>query len=300
MRIVPVAFDSFGTRSMSTFVETKDCKIMIDPGVSLAPLRYKLEPHPIEFQRMDEHWNEIKKFANKADVLIVTHYHYDHHDPNEPEVYKDKITFLKHPTEKINLSQKGRAAYFLEQIKGLPKKLEYSDGKEFSFGNTKIKFSQPVYHGTNPRLGFVVEVLVDDGNYKFIHTSDIEGPSIKDQADFILQNKPNLVILDGPLGYMLGYRYSYTSLNISVENMVKIIQSCPLEALVVDHHFLRDLKWKERIAKVFEAANKKKVKVLTAAEFANKPIEMLEAHRKELYQEYPEMEMPKTRKIVEE
>ncbi len=35
MKITPLAFDSFGTRSMSTFVETKDVKILIDPGVAL-------------------------------------------------------------------------------------------------------------------------------------------------------------------------------------------------------------------------------------------------------------------------
>jgi predicted metallo-beta-lactamase superfamily hydrolase len=30
-RIVPLAFDSFGVRSMATFVETDDLKILIDP-----------------------------------------------------------------------------------------------------------------------------------------------------------------------------------------------------------------------------------------------------------------------------
>jgi predicted metallo-beta-lactamase superfamily hydrolase len=44
-RIVPLAFDSFGVRSMSTFVETDDLRILIDPGVALAPIRYGLEPH---------------------------------------------------------------------------------------------------------------------------------------------------------------------------------------------------------------------------------------------------------------
>ena len=45
-RIVPLAFDSFGVRSMATFVETDDLKVLIDPGVALAPVRYGLEPHP--------------------------------------------------------------------------------------------------------------------------------------------------------------------------------------------------------------------------------------------------------------
>jgi predicted metallo-beta-lactamase superfamily hydrolase len=285
LKIKPLAFDSFGTRSMSTFVETEDLKIIIDPGVALAPTRYSYPPHPLEVDRENEHWMEIVKHAKQSNVLIVTHYHYDHHDPNEEiTIYDGKTVFIKHPTEKINFSQTNRARFFLSQIKGLPKQLEYSDGREFQFGNTKIKFSKPVFHGTNPRLGYVTEVLIDDG-YRFIHTSDVEGPSVEDQVNFILQNKPNLVILDGPLSYMLGFRYSYESLNLSIENMLKIIDSCPLDSLIVDHHLLRDLEWKDRIRRVLEAGDKSGVKVQTAAEYAGKPVEMLEAHRKELYQE---------------
>lgn len=287
MKITPLAFDSFGTRSMSTFVETKDANILIDPGVSLAPRRFGYPPHPIEQRRMEEHWKEIVKRAKRSDVLILTHYHYDHYNPSDKlEIYKDKTVLIKHPMEKINLSQRKRASDFLKQVRDLPKRLEYSDGREFRFGRTKIKFSQPVFHGTNPKLGYVTEVFVDDGGYRFIHTSDVEGPSLEDQTNFVLQNKPNLVILDGPLSYMLGFRYSRASLNSSVENMIKIIHNCPLDSLMVDHHFLRDMRWKERIVRVFEEARKKGIKVQTAAEFAGKPIEMLEARRKELYQKF--------------
>ena len=81
-RIVPIAFDSFGVRSMATFVETDDLRILIDPGVALAPIRYGLEPHLLEWQRHDESWEEVKQYAENADVLIVTHDHYDHHDPD--------------------------------------------------------------------------------------------------------------------------------------------------------------------------------------------------------------------------
>jgi predicted metallo-beta-lactamase superfamily hydrolase len=288
-----------GVRSMCTQVITKDVSILIDPSVSLAPIRFGYPPHPIELKRMDDNWNEILNLSKGIDIIILTHYHFDHFSWDQPKQFKDKVLLIKHPTEKINFSQKGRASYFLEQIKNLPKKLEYADGKEFEFGKTKIKFSQPVFHGTNQRLGFVIEVLIEEKNYKFIHTSDVEGPSQEDQTEFILKNKPNLVILDGPLSYMI-YRFGVKALEDSVKNMIKIVENCPLEALVVDHHFLRDLKWKEKIAKVFEVANKKKIKILTAAEFAGKEVEMLEARRKELYQKYPEMKVEIKKKIMEE
>jgi hypothetical protein len=285
-KIIPLAFDSFGVRSMATFVETSDLKILIDPGVSLAPLRYGLEPHPLELKRLDETWEIIKKYAEHSDVLIVTHYHYDHHDPNHPELYKNKTVFVKHPTENINKSQRGRAALFLEAIKGLPRKIEISDGKIFQLGKTRITFSKAVCHGTNPRLGYVTEVSIKSNSEKFLHTSDVEGPSLDDQIQFILQEKPDVLFVDGPMTYMLGYRYSYKSLEISNENLVKAVKEADLQTLVLDHHFLRDLKYKMRIKRVYDAAKESNVEVLTAAEFCGRKIEMLEALRKELYAKY--------------
>jgi len=285
-KIIPLAFDSFGVRSMATFVETSDLKILIDPGVSLAPLRYGLEPHPLELKRLDETWKNIKKYVKHSDVLIVTHYHYDHHDPNHPELYKNKTVFVKHPTENINKSQRDRASFFLEAIKGLPRKIEISDGKIFQLGKTRIAFSKAVCHGTNPRLGYVTEVSIKSNSEKFLHTSDVEGPSLDDQIQFILEEKPDVLFVDGPMTYMLGYRYSYKSLEISNENLVKAVKEADLQTLVLDHHFLRDLNYKMRIKPVYDAAKEYNVKVLTAAEFCGRKIEMLEALRKELYAKY--------------
>ncbi|MEW6329676.1 MAG: MBL fold metallo-hydrolase, partial [Candidatus Micrarchaeota archaeon] len=80
MKITPLAFDSLGTRSMCTFIETKDVNILIDPGVALAPSRYGLPPHSLELERLAEHWRTIKEHARSADIMIITHYHYDHHN----------------------------------------------------------------------------------------------------------------------------------------------------------------------------------------------------------------------------
>ena len=51
MRIVPLAADSLGARSMATFVETRDVSVLVDPSVRLAPVRYDLPPHPLEEDR---------------------------------------------------------------------------------------------------------------------------------------------------------------------------------------------------------------------------------------------------------
>lgn len=296
MKVIPIAADSLGTRSMATFVETGDCNICIDPAVSLGPRRYGLPPHPLEYKKRDEHWESIKKYAQKSDVLILTHYHYDHHDPEFPEMYRDKTIFIKHPTENINRSQKGRAELFLKRIDGMPGKLEYADGREFSFGNTSLRFSDAVFHGTGNRLGYVVETCIREGDESFVFTSDVEGPNTKEQTDFIIKENPDVVYLDGPLSYMLGYRYSYESLAGAVENILSILKGTDVEKLVVDHHLLRDLNWKEKIARVFDAGKE----VLTAAEFLGVGNNQLEARRKELFKEYPVRESTLERWEVEE
>ncbi|MHA1409749.1 MAG: MBL fold metallo-hydrolase [Candidatus Odinarchaeia archaeon] len=285
LHIKPLAFESLGTRSMCTFIETSDVNILIDPGVALAPMRFGLPPHEIELEAKENQWKDIINYAKKADVLVITHYHFDHFNPFQNiEIYKDKTLLTKHPTENINFSQKKRAHFFLEQIKKLPKHIEFSDDKTFYFGDTKLVFSKAVYHGTNPKLGYVTELLIDDG-YRFVHTSDVEGPSIHEQFEFIYKANPNFIILDGPMLYMLGYRYSRENLHLSIKNIVKIIEDCPVTTLIIEHHALRTVKWRDMLEPVFQSASENNVKVLSAAEFIGKEDNLLEANRKELYRQ---------------
>ena len=179
----------------------------------------------------------------------------------------------------------------------MPKKLEVADGKKFRLGKTFINFSKAVCHGTNPRLGYVTEVSIKSNNDKFVHTSDVEGPALEEQINFILNEKPNVLFVDGPMTYMLGYRYSFRSLEISNKNLVKAIKEKNLNTLVLDHHLLRDLNYKLRIKPVYESAEKCGVKVLTAAEFCGRKIEMLEALRKELYAKYGETDVKDKKRI---
>lgn len=285
-KIVPLGFDSLGVRSMATYVETKDHKILIDPGVALAPLRYGLKPHPLEWRRMDETWNLIREYAVDCDVLIVTHYHYDHHDPCFPELYHDKTIFIKHPDANINQSQRERAAFFLEAIKGYPRAVKIADGKSFQMGETFLKFSEAVYHGTDSRLGYVVELSLESQGEKFLFTSDIEGSSVEAQAKFILEEKPDIIFADGPMTYMLGYRYSFRSLENSILNLKRVLRETEVHTMILDHHLLRDLNYEMRMKTIYQEAKVQGVAVATAAEFAGRKIEMLEALRRELYAKY--------------
>lgn len=283
MEVVPIAYDSMGVRSMATFVKTADVSILIDPGVSLAPKRYRLPPHRIEIERMNQKWEEIKKMMGEADVAVITHYHYDHHDPNEVGIFSGKKLLLKHPTEKINRSQRGRASFFLDQLKAVDVDIDYCDGKSYEFGNTIVELSNPVFHGADSRLGFVVEVYVDDGKSSFLFSSDVEGPNNEEQLAFMLEKSAEIVFIDGPMTYMLGYRFSQKSFERSIENLKKLIAETDVKTLVLDHHLTRDLRWREKMEEVFKAGEESGVKVESAAEFAGVEEELLEARRAELY-----------------
>jgi len=81
LEITPLGFESLGARSQATLVETKDVRVLIDPAVSLAPRRFGLPPHQLEVDALTEIAKRITEVAKDVDVIVVTHYHYDHHDP---------------------------------------------------------------------------------------------------------------------------------------------------------------------------------------------------------------------------
>ena len=284
MKFKIITTDSLGTRSMATYVETKDLKLFIDPGVALAPNRHGYPPHPIEVKEMEERWKEVVKLASKSNVIVVSHYHYDHHNPfKDLQIYDSKIVYLKHPTKNINHSQKERAKFFINEIKDRVKELNYADGNELKVGKTKIIFSEAVPHGINSRLGFVVETFIKEGDESFLHTSDVEGPALDEQVDFILENKPKTLFIDGPLSYIM-QRYGRKNLEKSVENLIEITKV--VKKTAIDHHFLRDIHWKEKVSKVYENLPKNHF-FGCGAELEGKPIRMLEANRTRLYKEFP-------------
>lgn len=278
-----LAYDSMGVRSMATLITTKDIRLMIDPGVALAPYRYGLPPHPIEIKRLNEMWSLIADNLIDCSHVIITHYHYDHHEPDVPELLAKKNLYVKHPTQNINFSQRRRAFTFLSRISGAGGTYEYADGREIKIGSTTIRISEPIPHGTNTKLGFVVMVSVCDNEQKLLFTSDVEGLSLESQLNVVLREKPDILIVDGPMTYMLGYKFSQMDLEKSIGNLIKVMRETPVKLVVLEHHLMRDIDYKQKIEPIFKEAEERNIKILCAAEFEGKPIEMLEAKRKELY-----------------
>jgi predicted metallo-beta-lactamase superfamily hydrolase len=281
MKILPVAFDSLGVRSMATYVETKDVRIFIDPGLSISPDRYSLPPHRIELDRHRELLESVKKWVLASDIVIITHYHYDHHNPDESTIYEKKDIFLKHPRELINFSQKERAESLLSMIEPCARSITIVDGKSFDFGNTRVVFSKPVFHGSSARLGYIVEVFIEDRD-TFVYTSDVQGPLNQDAVDFIVDKSARTVFVDGPATYLLGSHYKKHDIHQAIDNLGKIIKQTQVKTLVIDHHLLRDINWHSYIEGL--ETIRSDVKVCSAAGYCGKEEDLLEAKRNELYQ----------------
>lgn len=264
-----------GVRSMATLVETKDARIVIDPDAALGPKRYGLPPHEKELKALVKAKELTHKEAAKSDILILSHYHFDHFDIGG-EWFKGKTLYLKSIKENINKSQTERGTAFREAVERLAYAIVDADGKEFKHGKTKIKFSPAAPHGPpGIRLGFVLMTLIDDG-FKFIHASDVQGPVSNESTDWIIDQKPDLVYMDGPPILFLGWKFSYKNLEQSKENFQRILDETKAK-VICDHHLLRSLDYNEKFP-FFDNE-----RVMTAAEFLGKDNLMLEAHRKELW-----------------
>lgn len=287
MKIIPIAFESLGVRSQATLVETDDVRILIDPAVSLAPRRYGLPPHQLEVDKLTELAKKIVEISKDVDIIVISHYHYDHHDPGfviPTDIYKNKIVFIKDPQNNINNSQKfRRAPRFLKSIKDKPKNIEIADGKEFKFGSTKIFFSNAVPHGADERLGYVIQVAINDGKDTVLFTSDIEGAPKDQHIEFTEKIKPNFLIIDGPLSYLLGRALSEEELDKAIKNMEHMIKQ-GLQYAIIDHHVLRDINYENVLKPVKEIAESVGCKILSAAEYLGLENNLLEAHRRELFQ----------------
>ncbi|BAB67433.1 MBL fold metallo-hydrolase [Sulfurisphaera tokodaii] len=286
MKVTPLAFESLGVRSQATLVETKDVRILIDPAVSLAPRRYGLPPHQLEVDKLTELAKKIYEISKDVDIIVITHYHYDHHDPGYVipiEIYSNKMVFIKDPTNNINNSQKyRRAPKFLRALKDIPNKIEVADGKEFIFGSTKLIFSKAVPHGADERLGYVIQLGINDKDGTVLFTSDIEGAPKEQHLDFTKKISPNFIIIDGPLSYLLGRALSEEDLDKSIKNMESIVKN-GLQYAIIDHHVLRDLNHENVLKPVKEVAKDFGVKVISAAEYLGVEPNLLEAHRRELF-----------------
>jgi len=298
IRVVPLAAESFGVRSMCTFVETPDVKVLLDAGVSLGPNRFGFPPHPREYEALAACRKKIAEMAEKADLITISHYHFDHHTPSYTDwcfnwssedtarqIYDGKLVLAKSYREKVNFSQRRRGWVFTRTGGKHAKKLEYADGKTFEFGQTTIKFSDPVFHGPeDSELGWLLMTTVEHEGERFLFASDVQGPMYTPTLLELLVQEPQLVIIGGPPAYLIGL-VKKEHVQTGMRNLESLVESVPIT--ILEHHLLREENWREFSQPIFKAASKKGHSIVTAADFLKKKNNFLESRRKLLFETEP-------------
>jgi len=287
MKVRILGADSFGARSMAAVVEAGGLKIVIDPGVSYAPRRYGLPPHPLELKRLGEIRDRIIEELRGADYVVITHYHYDHYlrEPELRDLYSGKLLFVKDPRRAINLSQKLRAHRFLKKngVENVAENTVYADNQRFTIDEGfEIAFSPPVPHGApGTRLGNVIMVAVKCCDATFVHASDVQGPVCSTTLRWILAQQPDLVFISGPPTYFAGFKVPEEEVRKGLEGLKALARSLKNNAIIIaDHHFARDIAYTNYMAMLNELGE---ARVVSAAEYMGMAYEPLEALRKELW-----------------
>ncbi len=336
------------------FIDAGNHRVIVDPGIAVMHPSY---PAPLEVKRKlyEKGSSTIKSYLEQADIIVITHYHYDHylHRLEDIELYRGKTILAKNPNSYINDSQRKRAEKFysllysrlldldLNEIMLEPVEREYpdtlddlvealgidygdysdrkkyllaqgrkwflkrrknwiswkripevkeknltvlfADNQHFDFGDIRLVFTKPLFHGIEySRVGWIISVVVSAGDKKIYYTSDVNGPIIEDYASLIISENPEILVLDGPPTYTLGYMLNNINLNRAVKNAVRIIEETSrLELLFYDHHLTREPLFRKRTLPVWEAGAKENVRVETVAEYYGKtPVVLLYAEGK--------------------
>jgi len=300
--VIPLAFESLGVRSMCTYVETPDIKILLDAGVSLGPNRFGLPPHPKEYRTLKERREMMLKVAEKVDVVTVSHYHFDHQTPSYTDyaynwssaeiadrIYSGKVVFMKSYRSHVSFSQRRRGWMFATTSGKKAERLDTADGRSFRFGDTTMTSSPPVAHGeANSSLGWVIMTTIDyNQSERILFTSDIQGPMDSRTLGLILAEKPHLVIVGGPPIYLSGM-VKQENIDKAFKNLQRIAEE--VRTTVLDHHLLRDEGWRVQTQPVFDKAAEAGHRVVTAADFIGEENRFLESRRNKLFEEDPPSE----------
>ena len=157
----------------------------------------------------------------------------------------------------------------IPEIHGNDTIVEFVDGRTIEYEGVRIKFTKPLFHGVEfSRVGWIISVIIELPKAKVYYSSDVNGPIIEDYALMIIDEDPDILVLDGPPTYLLGYMLNQINLNRAIENLVRIIdESSRLKLIIYDHHLVREPRFRERTMKAWREAEKKGITMLTAAEY---------------------------------
>jgi predicted metallo-beta-lactamase superfamily hydrolase len=281
MNIEIVGAESLGVRGLCCFITIKNQKILIDPGIALGYTRYKLLPHPLQVAVDEKIQKKIIKAWSEATDIVISHFHGDHIPLVKANPYQLNI-------EKIaGLNKKAKIWAKLSQLS--PTENKRAESLSLAINKNLIQaeeiaqgvfhFSKAVPHGKPDNNLETVMMTKIEGERIFVHASDIQ--LLNDESvSQIVSWKPDIVIASGPPFYLS--KLSKYQIRKAWYNASRLSEK--VDTLILDHHLLRDntgIQWLKKLSL------KSKNNILCGAEFMNRPRMLLEARRKDLYEQMP-------------
>jgi predicted metallo-beta-lactamase superfamily hydrolase len=277
MRVIPLAAESLGVRSMATYVEVGDTTILIDPGATLAPARYGLPPAEAEWGALRRANDRISAYAARASLVFVSHYHEDHFR-SDPSTYAGRTVIAKEPRRMVVGQQGRRGAALWTALEGVAK-VEAADGWRRREAGVELVASPPLPHGVEGTpLGYVVALTVVDTaeRQRFVFASDVQGPLSAVAVGWLIQQRPTLLYLAGPPSYV-ERELPTGAVDRGIDHLHRVMDATGCR-VIMDHHALRDPGFSTRFERLWSTG-----RVVTAAEHLGVETTALEAGRRRLW-----------------
>jgi predicted metallo-beta-lactamase superfamily hydrolase len=277
LKIHPLAADSLGVRSMATYVEAGGTGILIDPGATLAPLRYGLPPSAEEWDALKRANDRISAYATRARYVFVSHYHEDHFR-SDPATYAGRVVLVKDPRRMVTGAQSRRAEALWKALDG-PARVQAADSAKIVTQDLELHVSPPLPHGIEGNsLGYVLALTIVDHHehQRFVFASDVQGPLSLVATAWLINARPTTLYLSGPPSYV-EREVGTAAIDRAVDNLRRVLDATGCR-VIMDHHALRDPRFSTRFQRLWETG-----RVVTAAAHLGLTAQPLEAGRDRLW-----------------
>jgi len=277
VNVCPLAAESLGVRSVATYVECGDTRVLIDPGAALGERRFGLPPAEEEWEALRRSNDRIAGYAARATVVFVSHYHQDHFR-YDPGLYTGRTVWAQ-DRRRLGKGGQGRRAALLWAALEDRCRLAAAEGRRLETPDCALAASPPLPHGADGTpLGTVVALTVVDrrSGDRFVHASDVQGPLSPVVAAYLIRQRPTLLYLSGPPAY-LESRIGAATVEQGIDHLRRIIDACGCR-VILDHHALRAEGYRERFQRLWDTG-----RVTTAAGYLGLEDAPLEARRRALW-----------------
>jgi uncharacterized protein len=277
LKVVPLAADSLGVRSMATYVEAGGTGLLLDPGATLAPARYGLPPSAEEWDALKRANDRISAYATRAQYVFVSHYHEDHFR-SDPATYGGRLVLAKDPRRMVSGLQARRASALWSALEK-PARVQAADGMVLTTPDLDLRVSPPLPHGVEgTTLGYVVALVVTDHreHERFVFASDVQGPLSSVAAAWLIQQRPTTLYLSGAPSYV-ERDVGTAAIERAIDHLRRVLDTTGCR-VIMDHHALRDPHCSTRFQRLWETG-----RVVTAAAHLGLAAQPLEARRDRLW-----------------